>query len=303
MEPVFLAYSIVFLALAVGTYTDIKTREVPDWINYGLIFSGVAVWLLYSLIYSDWDGLFNSLLGFWAFFVFALLMFYTGQWGGGDSKMIMGIGVLLGLDMSFVLSLFGFYEGNAPFPFILSFLINTLLVGAAYGILWSAFLAVKNIKRFMAEAAKIVKNQNIIMLKRIFFSAAALLALSLFFAGPSMRIMVLGIIALIFATFYMWVFVKSVENSSMYKKISPDKLTEGDWIAEEVKHKGRTICGPKDLGIEKSQIALLKRYKVKKVLVKEGIPFVPSFFIAFIISLYLKYSVPETIGNILFLFI
>ncbi|PIO05594.1 hypothetical protein COT47_04145, partial [Candidatus Woesearchaeota archaeon CG08_land_8_20_14_0_20_43_7] len=48
------------------------------------------------------------------------------------------------------------------------------------------------------------------------------------------------------------------------------------------------ICGPKDLGIEKKQIAILLKHKVKKVLVREGIPFVPSFLIAFIVNVFFQ---------------
>ena len=94
-------------------------------------------------------------------------------------------------------------------------------------------------------------------------------------------------------------FVKSVENSSMYKYVTPNKLTEGDWIAKEIKIDGKYISGPKDLGIEKKQINQLinfwKKGKIKKILIKEGMPFIPSFFIAFIITL--------IYGNIFLLFI
>ena len=81
----------------------------------------------------------------------------------------------------------------------------------------------------------------------------------------------------------------------MYKLVEPSRLTEGDWIAKNVLYKGKVITGPKDLGIAKKQIALLKKLyrenKVKKILVKEGIPFVPSFFLGWITTL--------VIGNIL----
>ena len=69
------------------------------------------------------------------------------------------------------------------------------------------------------------------------------------------------------------------------KKYYPiPKLTEGDWIAEDVKVNGKIICSPKDLGISKEQIKKLKHHNIKKVLVKEGIPFVPSFLIAFVVT-------------------
>ena len=99
---------------------------------------------------------------------------------------------------------------------------------------------------------------------------------------------ILVIVAII--TFYLWIFVKAIEKVAMLKYITPDKLTEGDWIAEEVKYKGKLICSPKDLGIEKKQIRqvvnLYKKKRIKKILIKEGIPFVPSFLIAFVITVF-----------------
>ena len=107
-------------------------------------------------------------------------------------------------------------------------------------------------------------------------------------------------LALIIAvTFYLWIIMKSVESSCMLKLVNPKKITEGDWIAKVIKVNGKYIAGPKDLGIEKKQIKKLiqlhKKRKIKNVLVKEGIPFVPSFLIAYIVTLVL--------GNLVFLFI
>jgi len=74
----------------------------------------------------------------------------------------------------------------------------------------------------------------------------------------------------------------------MYKLVEPSKLTEGDWIAKEIKVNGKYITGPKDLGIEMEQIekliALYKKKKVGKILIKEGMPFVPSFLASFIFT-------------------
>ena len=57
----------------------------------------------------------------------------------------------------------------------------------------------------------------------------------------------------------------------------------------DIRINGKYICGPKDLGIEKKQIKKLMVFyregKIKKILIKEGIPFVPSFLIAFVITL------------------
>jgi hypothetical protein len=71
--------------------------------------------------------------------------------------------------------------------------------------------------------------------------------------------------------------------------IPVEKLTEGDWIVKDVIVGGKRICGPKDLGISKPQIEVLlklkQKGKIRKILVKEGMPFVPVFLISFVISL------------------
>ena len=85
----------------------------------------------------------------------------------------------------------------------------------------------------------------------------------------------------------MILFVKAVEKACMLKRVKPSELTEGDWIAKDVIVKNKRICGPKDLGIEKAQIRQLIRLKIKSVIIKVGIPFVPSFLLAFVLTLWI----------------
>ena len=87
---------ICLIALIIGMITDFKTREVPDWLNFSLIFSGIGINLIATIAYSNLTFIINSLAGLALGVVIALIMFYGGQWGGGDSKMLMGLGALLG---------------------------------------------------------------------------------------------------------------------------------------------------------------------------------------------------------------
>jgi len=280
--------AITLTALIVATITDLKTREVPDWLSYGLISIGLGLNLLFSIIYQNYWFFLNSLIGFLLFLIIALIMFYSGQWGGGDSKVLMGLGALVGLDIRFT-----------KFPFLINFFVNILLVGAIYGILWSFTLILKNWKGFTKEFLKVSHNKISIKL-RVYIIVFVVLMFILYFTSNSVfGYLFLAIALLVLITFYLWMAVKAVEKTCMIKAIPPTKLTEGDWIVNDIKYKGKYICGPKDLGISKKQIReLLKLYKQKKintVLIKEGIPFVPSFLIAYIITLF--------IGNILFLLI
>ena len=281
-------YTIGFLVLLIGSYTDIKTREVPDWVNFGLIGTGFGINLLFSIIFWNINFILASIIGFAIFFAIAWVMFYTGQWGGGDSKILMGLGAVIGID---------FFSKQF---FLFGFLINALLLGALYGILWAVFSIFRNRKKFVKEFKKSSKNKKIILSKRIVFILFIILILvGLFIPNNLVKLMMFYVAVVSVLTFYLWISIKAVENVSMLKYVKPQQLTEGDWIAKDVKVDGKYITGPKDLGIEKKKIKKLiefyKRGKVKRILIKEGIPFVPSFFAAYVVTL--------IYGNLVFLFI
>lgn len=282
-------FGVTLVGLIIATITDLKTREVPDWLSYGLIGVGLGLNLLFSVVYRNYWFFVNSLVGFVLFLIVALVMFYAGQWGGGDSKVLMGLGALMGLDVKFV-----------RFPFLINFLINILLVGAIYGLIWSLVLMFRNWKDFFKEFRKRSHSVEMIKLRTyVFVFTFLMLILFLFTRGTIFSFLFLGFLLMILLTFYLWVFVKAIEKVCMIKAVTPDKLTEGDWIVKDIRYKGKYICGPKDLGIEKKQIReLVKLYRlrrIKEVLIKEGIPFVPSFLIAYIVSLFFR--------NILFLLV
>ncbi|MBI2124642.1 prepilin peptidase [Candidatus Pacearchaeota archaeon] len=276
--PLSITYGLAFIALLVGSITDLRTREVPDWVNYGMVISGIALNLLFSVIYSTPSFIINSIIGLAIFFGVAYLMFYAGQWGGGDSKMLMGLGAAIGFDASFK-------SGQ----FLLGFFINALFAGAIYGLLWSLALALKNRRKFLKEFRKESSRKSAAKAKKLIIAGLSFMAIILFLIRQQdIKFLVLSLAFLILATFYLWIFVRAIEKSAMYKSIEPKKLTEGDWIVNDIYVGKEYICGPKDLGIEKKQIrkliVLYKRKRVGKILIKEGIPFVPSFFIAFIVT-------------------
>lgn len=269
--------SVVLIGLIIGSITDIKKREVPDFVSFGLIAAGIGIRLLYSVFSFDWTIFLYGLLGLIFCFVISWLMFYTGQWGGGDAKVLMGLGALIGFNISVD-------------SFLIGVLINILLMGAVYGLVWGFVLAYKNRKNFKKELINLKKGK-LKMLERIFLVFfLALLVAGLFNLNTvfGYLIIIAGILPLM--VLHFWVFAKAVENCCMIKYVKPKELTEGDWIVKNIKYKGKIIAGPKDLGIEKSQIRKLIKLKIKKVLIKEGIPFIPSFLMGYILTLILFYT-------------
>jgi Flp pilus assembly protein protease CpaA/diacylglycerol kinase len=273
----FLFNTIALVSLAFASLTDIKTREVPDWLNYSLIIFGLGSRLIYSVIFSDFSFFLYGLAGFFVFFVIANIMFYSAQWGGGDSKLLMGLGALIGFNFKFI-----------EMPFILLFFINIMIVGAAYGLLWSFVLAFKNWKDFSKDFILRLKKNN--KTRKIVMIACILFLLLAFFVNDNfLKMVVVFAVFFVFMIFYLSIFVKSIEKTCMLRYVNPEQLAEGDWIAKDVIVNKKRITGPKDLGIEKEQIKKLIEFRskglVKKILIKEGIPFVPSFLIAFVITL------------------
>ncbi len=285
---------VAFLFLVVASFTDLKSREVPDWINFCAVASGLGLHALYSVFVWDAYPFGYSVLGFVVAYLLACIMFYAGQWGGGDSKLLMGTGALLGLDFRY------FFGLEKVFPtYFWGFLVDLIIVGAIYGLLWSIWLALNNWTIFVKEAKTILFEMS--TLHRLSLGTALVIFIAALISRDDFFIFLLLSFMSIFVIlfFYLYVFVKAVQDSCLMKWIKPQQLTEGDWIAENVVVSGKTIAGPKDLGVSKQQIkqlaALYNKGKIKKVLLKTGIPFVPSFLLAFLLMLWK--------GNILLWFI
>ncbi|MBU4502124.1 MAG: A24 family peptidase [Nanoarchaeota archaeon] len=272
---------IGFVALIFASVHDLKTREVPDWLSYSLIISGFGIRLIYSLLFLDFWYIGYGLIGFIIMVIIGLIMYYTKQWGGGDAKLIMGLGVVF---------------ASSPFNgenFLIGFWINILIIGALYGLFWSIFLAIRNWKDFVKEFKKMLIKKRLI--RRIASGLGIVIIISIFLIDLFYLKFILAIVGLFFIVYsYIVTFVKAVENACMYKWLTVAKLTEGDWVAKPVYVNKKLICGPKDLGLEMDQIKALKKANVKKVYIKEGIPFVPSFLLAAIFTL--------IFGNVIFLF-
>lgn len=278
--------AIAIVAMIIASFSDFKSREVPDWLNYGLIFMALGYRLLYSIINNHWMFFVYGLFGLAIFAAIAFAMFYAGQWGGGDAKLLMGLGALIGFSLRDM--------------FLIHFFVNMLLIGAVYGILFSVVLAVRKRRGFSKEVNKVMNRRNVLILRRyvLILVIAALIAAFLL-RDPMLKLPLLFLSIIIFLTFYVWFFVKAVEKSCMFKLVSPEKLTEGDWIAKDIKIGNKIVYKKKNIGVENKDIQKLiklkKQGKIKKILIKEGIPFVPSFLVAFVITYFF--------GNLVFLFI
>lgn len=126
-----IALFAALVLVTVAAVFDIRSHRIPNWLTYPAWGLGLAFGALGGL-----DGMLNSLAGFAAAFIPLFLMFIGGSVGGGDVKLMGGVGALLG------------------FPAGLNALISAILVGgffAAIILLWQGRLI--PILRFAAANA------------------------------------------------------------------------------------------------------------------------------------------------------
>ena len=264
-------FIVTGLALLIATYTDLKKREVPDWVNYGLIFSGLGLRMMFSFEYG-WILLLNGLLGFLFCWLIAYIFYSTNQWGGGDSKLLMGIGAVLGLGLT------DFGLKNFDFSLFL-FFIGLLVLGAVFGLFWSLFLAVWKRKEFWPDFLGLVNaHKRLHLLVWLFSFAFVFLTLSTHYFWPMIFFPV--------GVFYLLNFVKGVEQSCFVREIDPEQLVEGDWLAEDL-FSGRERLAEKGKALQKEQVWKIRQYyhegKLRGIMVKEGIPFVPGFLLSYLV--------------------
>ena len=258
---------ITLVGLAAASFCDIRTREVPDWLNFSLIFAGFGLRIIQSSAEASWHPLLMGITGFLPFLVLSLTLYYTRQWGGGDSKLLMAVGVLIGYDYALPLM------KNQMFWF----LISLLLAGAVYGLLFIFYFAVKDRKKAMIRAKELFRQGK--TWQRLFLSLEALfLAFSFtayFYLAKNLIFFSLILLPPIF--YFLFLLTKAVEEVSFIKEVKPEQLTEGDWLAEEIPgHKFSR------LGLEKEEIKKLQYLGLHSVKIKTGIPFVPSFLLGYI---------------------
>ncbi len=266
MELVFI---IAFVMLVIATITDLRTLEVPDWLSYAGIALGLAIHAVMSAMHWTIWPLANSAIGLAIAFSIACLMFYSGQWGGGDAKLLMAMGALVGFD-------------SDKFGFGASFLLNLLWMGAIWGIAYTLFLAARNLRNvsrtartllFQSQYARVSIMSTII--------AVTSIVLALFVTVAQKEFAALAVVSITFPA--LIIITKATELSAMHKWVTPDQLVEGDWMVHTVKV-GKKIIAPPKVGLETEHIAELKKLKSQKICVKYGVPFVPAFLLAFLLT-------------------
>ena len=259
---------------AIASYSDLKKREIPNWLSFSFVAFALAYRAMYSAFNYDLMFFVFGLLGFMVFFGLAYLFYYGRLFAGGDAKLLFGFGAVLPAGYSIY--------SNLLMMWLFIFLL--LLAGGLYGLIYSSVLAVMNRKKFIKEFAvqlQLRKKLSIVSAITAFFALIMVLLLSY----PIL--IVIPAVILVFPI--LFAYGKAVEESCMIASVDGKKVTVGDWLYEAVTIKGRKIK-PHWEGLDEKQVELIRK-SGKKVRIKQGVPFVPSFLIAFILLLILKNNI------------
>ena len=269
LEVIFLIV-LTLIWIIFASVQDLKHREVANWLSFSLIIFALGFRFFWSLFFlnSDFMFFYQGLIGLGIFFLIGNLFYYSKLFAGGDAKLMIALGPVLGFSSNFLTNL------KVYFVFIFVYLFT----GLFYGIFWSFSLMLRNFKKFKKEFSKIFyKDSRIVLL--ISFAGVVLI----FLGFVNFIFSYFGLLILILP--YVYIFAKAIDEVCMIKNIKVLDLVEGDWLYKDVKI-GKKIIKAKWDGLSKEDIKLLRKKK-KSVLIRQGIPFVPVFLIAFLILIYI----------------
>lgn len=269
-----IALATAFLGSTISAIWDLKTTEIPDSIPYIMIAIALITYGVQSYTEANYWIIGNSLIVGLSLLGFGFLMYYFGQWGGGDAKLLSAIGFLLP-----VVPL-GFSSLRFPFP--LSFLFNLFLVGAVYMLFYALVMAASN-RRIVNKFLSDVKSSS----KILFLSSASLFFVFIFLnllvattfsiainADFLLTNSVIPLIATIFILL-IWKFAKAVEEIGFKEKIPVSKLKIGD-VPMHFKFWE---------GITEKELKKIKRSGKRFIWIKSGVRFAPAFPLALLFTL------------------
>jgi len=262
---------LALIWLIFASIHDVKTTEVPDWLNFSLIAFALGFRFFYSLfVIGNFNFFFQGLIGLGIFFVLGNLFYYGRMFAGGDAKLMIALGTILPFSFSLIenLKLFGI------------FIFIFFLIASLFGIFTSVYFAIVNKTRFQKEFVKIYQKNKKISLVIL---ALALVVMILGLISQETLLILLGIF--IFLSPLLFVFAKSVDEACMVRLVDSSKLMEGDWLYKSISVGDKKILAKWD-GLSKQEIKLLQKHR-KSVWIKKGVPFVPVFLISFVIFLIL----------------
>lgn len=251
-------FVIYLIGCIVAVFQDFKRREIDDWLNLFLFFSGVL------FLFSNMSNVsyVSSFMVFSFFMMIVSLLFYHARvFSGGDAKLLFGLSPIFFTSV--------FYQSLINLTSFIAFLF---LSGAIYGVMFILFFVIADFKNVFRESLKKIKK-----IRYVFILFFVIFIFSIFY-----NFIYLFIFS--FLLFFISIVALSVGNVSLVKKIYASELREGDWLFEKIKFGGKIFDYSWD-GLSRNDIRILKKYN-KKISIKDGVPYAPAFMIALILYLF-----------------
>jgi len=250
--------------IIVAVLQDFKRREVDNIWNFSLIAIALAYRASVSVFNLDYWFLLNGLIGLGIFFILGHLFYYSRLFAGGDAKLMIAMGPILTLSYDWMLNV----------QIFVAFIVLFLFGGSIYALVYSFILILNNKKEFSREFVRFFRRyKKMFLISFVFFILWAVFS---FFID--LRLIFTGFVVMLFPVLFS--FAKAIEESCLVKKVEPNKITIGDWLYKDIVINGKKIKASWD-GVSKKQLELIKKSK-RKILVRYGIPFTPSFLIGII---------------------
>lgn len=328
-EAPLIALVLAFSAVVLATIQDLKTREVPDSLNSGLIVLGFALAALRWAFGEGWEVIVNTTLGFGFGYGFGALLYYARQWGGGDAKLLAGLGALLGMFSTHEVFVVGYsttglviaasvvavsgviayltrHEGRSSVVstilggvfvagvslsvgavsvgvaelFLPGYLLWIFICGAVWGVAVLLYLAYKN-----RGLVTFTGSERVLIYAGLLFGMGIVGGVVVFDVIVPGLVVVLG--ALVALSPLVLVISRRLEGVLFRREVDPSGLVLGDWLAEDIVVDGVVIIATSNPGLSERQIDELRdlwnRKVFSRIVIKDGIAFVPAFLFALIV--------------------
>lgn len=284
-----IAFAVALAGSALGAAWDLRTTEIPDEIPYAMVAIALALYGWQSYAEGSLIPIAYSVGVGGAFFAFGYVMYRIGQWGGGDAKLLAAVGCLLPFFVSGVpaelaeAGITAFQNVYILFPFPLSYFFNVFFVGAAYMMVYAAYVAVRN-RDVLSAFGRDVKATS-----RVFLAAAAVLFAAfavvnfMLYKNFGMQLPAAALVsnsllpvAATAGVFLVWRFARAVEAVGFRRSVTVQQLRVGDVLESSKVWEGVTAA----------DIKRIKKSGKKAVKIKEGVRFAPAFPLALLFTLY-----------------
>jgi len=249
-------FFIYLIGIVLAVFQDFKRREIDNWLNVFLLFSGVLFVFLFE----------NVSIGNFGFFLFicagiSVLLNYSRIFAGGDAKLLFAIApYFYSSQLDKALANFGI------------FILILVLAGSVYGLIYALSVFFKNFSK--------VRRLFLGNLKKGYSKVILSFILVLFIFGffDSFLFIVSG-----FLLFFLLLIgvAFSLEGGVFYFALSSSNVCCEDVLVKDVRVGNKTFRAFKKLSEE--DVDFLNGRNIK-VFIKDGIPYAFAFLIAFILN-------------------